>query len=138
VSNLDAPDMIELDTVSGSCVTNQVLYNPEHRGIEYDLIPWCERHAMPIMAYSPIGQGGRLLRSKAMVAVAQRRGATPAQIAIAWSLLRPGVISIPKAGDSAHVRENAAAAAIVLTEADLREIDEAFPPPGRKYPLAML
>jgi diketogulonate reductase-like aldo/keto reductase len=48
------------------------------------------------------------------------------------------VISIPKAGDSAHVRENAAAAAIVLTEADLREIDEAFPPPGRKYPLAML
>ncbi len=138
VSNLDAPDMVELDSVSSACVTNQVLYNPEHRGIEYDLIPWCEGHAMPIMAYSPIGQGGRLLRHRVMREVAERHGASPAQIAIAWSLRRPGVISIPKAGGMAHVRENAAAAAIGLTEADLGAIDEAFAPPGRKYPLAML
>lgn len=138
VSNLDTADMVELADVSGGCVTNQVLYNPEHRGIEHDLLPWCEAKAMPIMAYSPVGQGGRLLRSKAMGAVAARHGATPAQIAIAWSLRRPGVISIPKAGDAAHVRQNAAAASIVLTAEDLREIDAAYPPPGRKYPLAML
>ena len=138
VSNVDTPDMVELDSVSRACVTNQVLYNPEHRGIEHDLIPWCERHAMPIMAYSPVGQAGRLLRSRAMREVAERQGMTPAQIAIAWSLRRPGVISIPKAADLSHVRENAAAASIVLTDADLRTIDEAYPPPGRKYPLAML
>ena len=138
VSNLDAADMVELSSVSGACVTDQVLYNPEHRGIEYDLLPWCEGHAMPVMAYSPVGQGGRLLRSGAVRAVAARHGATPGQIAIAWSLRRPGVISIPKAGDMAHVRENAAAAGIVLTAEDLRAIDAAYPPPGRKYPLAML
>ncbi len=138
VSNLDAPDMVEVDSVSTACVTNQVLYNPEHRGIEYDLIPWCERHAMPIMAYSPVGQGGRLLRARAMIEVAQRHDATPAQIAIAWSLRRPGVISIPKAGSPSHVRENAAAGAIVLSDADLGTIDDGFPPPGRKYALAML
>jgi diketogulonate reductase-like aldo/keto reductase len=129
---------VELASVSGACVTDQVLYNPEHRGIEYDLLPWCEGHAMPIMAYSPVGQGGRLLRSGALRMVAARHGASPAQIAIAWSLRRPGVISIPKAGDRAHVRENAAAAGIELTAEDVRAIDAAYPPPGRKYPLAML
>ncbi len=138
VSNLDAADMVELASVSGACVTDQVLYNPEHRGIEYDLLPWCEGRAMPIMAYSPVGQGGRLLRSRALRAVAERHGASPGQIAIAWSLRRAGVISIPKAGDPAHVRENAAAAGIVLTAEDVRAIDAAYPPPGRKYPLAML
>jgi len=138
VSNLDAADMVELASVSGACVTDQVLYNPEHRGIEYDLLPWCEGHAMPIMAYAPVGQGGRLLRSRALRAVAERHGASPGQIAVAWSLRRAGVISIPKAGDPAHVRENAAAAEIVLTAQDVRAIDAAYPPPGRKYPLAML
>ena len=138
VSNLDTSDMVELASVSGACVTNQVLYNPEHRGIEYDLLPWCERNAIPIMAYSPVGQGGRLLRSKALRDVAERHGATPAQIAIAWSMRRTGVISIPKAGDMAHVRENAAAAAIELSPEDLRAIDAAYSAPGRKYPLAML
>ena len=64
---------------------------------------------MPVMAYSPVGQGGRLLRSAALAAVAKRHGATPAQVAIAWGLRHPHVISIPKAGDPAHVRENAAA-----------------------------
>ncbi len=138
VSNLDTSDMVELAAVSGACVTNQVLYNPEHRGIEFDLLPWQAKHRMPIMAYSPVGQAGRLLRSPALGAIAARHGATPAQIAIAWSLRREGVISIPKAGDAAHVGDNAAAAAIVLTAEDLAAIDAAYPPPGRKYPLAML
>jgi diketogulonate reductase-like aldo/keto reductase len=48
------------------------------------------------------------------------------------------MIAIPKAGDAAHVRENAAAAGLRLTDADLAEIDAAFPPPRRKHGLAML
>ncbi len=93
---------------------------------------------MPVMAYSPVGQGGTLLRHAALRRVAGRHGATPAGVALAWTLRQPGVISIPKAADPAHVRENAAAAAIALTSEDLAELDGAFPPPRRKRPLEML
>ena len=115
-----------------------MLYNPNTRGIEFDLLPWCEQHAMPIMAYSPVGQGGALLKSRALVQVAQRHGATPAQIAVAWSLRRPGIISIPKSSDAEHVRQNAAAADIQLSDDDLAQIDAAHPPPKRKQSLGML
>ncbi len=140
VSNLDPADMRELLGVKGggNCLVNQVLYSPEHRGIEFDLLPWQAEQGIPVMAYSPVGQGGRLLRSAALAAVAQRHGATPAQIAIAWGLRHPHLISIPKAGDPAHVRANAAAAEIVLTPQDLAEIDAAYPPPRRATSLAML
>jgi diketogulonate reductase-like aldo/keto reductase len=140
VSNLDVDDMEELAALAqgGACATDQVLYHPGSRGIEFDLLPWCARHRMPVMAYSPVGQGGRLLRSPALVEIAARHGATPAQVAIAWGLRSSTVISIPKAGDAAHVRENAAAADIALTEADLATIDAAFPPPRRKQSLGML
>ena len=140
VSNLDTDEMQELRGVPGgaACATNQVLYNPEERGIEFDLLPWCARHAMPVMAYSPVGQGGGLLRAPALLAAARRHGATPAQIAIVWALRQPGVIAIPKAGEAAHVRDNAAAAGLRLADADMAAIDAAFPPPRRKLPLAML
>ncbi|MGH7212948.1 MAG: aldo/keto reductase [Acetobacteraceae bacterium] len=140
VSNLDAGDMEELTKVSGGggCATDQVLYNPGERGIEFDLIPWCRARSMPLMAYSPVGQGGAMLRSRALVDVARRHGATPAQVAIAWGLRHPDVISIPKAADVAHVRENAAAASITLSTEDLAEIDATFPPPRRKKGLAIL
>jgi diketogulonate reductase-like aldo/keto reductase len=136
VSNLDAAEMQELRGVPGG--DDQVLYNPQARGIEYDLLPWCARAGMPVMAYSPVGQGGALLRAPAMLAAARRHGTTPAAIAIAWASRHPGVIAIPKAGTEAHVRENAAAAALRLTDEDLTAIDAAFPPPRRKRRLEML
>jgi diketogulonate reductase-like aldo/keto reductase len=140
VSNFDVGDMQELARLKagGACATNQVLYHPDSRGIEYDLLPWCLEHRMPVMAYSPIGQGDRLLRSTALREVAKRHDATPAQIAIAWGLRHPHVISIPKAVDPLHVRENAAAGDITLTEADLAAIDAEHPPPRRKQSLGML
>ena len=140
VSNLDAGEMAELAPLpgGGACATDQVLYNLDARGPEFDLLPWCAARQMPVMAYSPVGQGGRLLRHAALRIVAGRHAASPAQIAIAWTLRHPGVISIPKAADAAHVRENAAAAAIDLTGADLAELDAAFPPPRAKQPLGML
>lgn len=140
VSNFDVDDMEELWRLKagGACAANQVLYHPDSRGIEFDLLPWCARHKVPVMAYSPVGQAGRLLRSPALAAVAKRHNATPAQIAIAWGLRHPDVISIPKAVDPAHVRLNAKAEEIVLSEADLAEIDAAHPPPKRKQSLGML
>jgi len=140
VSNLDTDEMEELTGFAAgrACAANQVLYNPEARGIEFDLLPWCAARVMPVMAYSPVGQGGRLLRHAALKAIAARHAASPAQVAIAWALRRPGVIAIPKASDPRHVRENAAAASLTLTAEDLAAIDAAFPPPARKRPLAMI
>jgi diketogulonate reductase-like aldo/keto reductase len=137
VSNFDTRDMQELARLPDGkhCATNQVLYHPASRGIEFDLLPWCTQHHVPLMAYSPIGQGGRLLQSKALVGVAKRHGVTPAQIAIAWSMRHGNVISIPKATDPAHVRENAIAGDIALTDDDIAMIDAVHPPPGRKQSL---
>lgn len=138
VSNFDVDDLEELGPALGACATDQVLYNLEHRGVEFDLLPFCAARSMPVMAYSPLGQGGRLLRHRALGEVAARHGASPAQIAIAWTLRDPNVIAIPKAAHPAHVRENAAAREIRLTAEDLAILDAAFAPPRRKRPLAML
>jgi diketogulonate reductase-like aldo/keto reductase len=140
VSNLDLDDLEELGPALPDCAVDQVLYNLENRGIEYDLLPFCRERGMPVMAYSPVGQGGALLRHRALGAVAARHGgATPAQVALAWTLRAPGgVIAIPKASDPAHVRLNAAARELRLTAEDLAELDAAFPPPHRKRSLAML
>ncbi len=137
VSNFDTRDMQGLMKLpdGSNCATNQVLYHAGSRGIEFDLLPWAAAEKMPLMAYSPVGQGGSLLRSKALAAVAKRHNATPAQIAIAWTMRHDNVITIPKASDQQHVRENAACGAIVLTAEDLAAIDAAHSPPGRKQSL---
>ena len=140
VSNLDAADMEEQWSLQGggSAATDQVLYNPTRRGIEWDLLPRCRERGVPIMAYSPIEQG-RLLGHPALRAVAARHGATPAQAALAWVLRHgDGVIAIPKAGRPEHVRENRAALDLRLTERDLAELDRAFPPPTGPRPLELL
>jgi diketogulonate reductase-like aldo/keto reductase len=131
-------DLAELGPALADCATDQVLYSLEHRGVEFDLLPFCASRRMPVMAYSPVGQGGRMLRHAALAEVAARHGATPAQIAIAWTLRGGGVVSIPKAADPAHVRANAAAREITLTTEDLATLDAGFPPPRRKRGLAML
>lgn len=138
VSNFDTEDMEELTDANGSGVeTNQVLYNLGSRGIDYDLLPQSIARGLPVMAYSPVGQGD--LATDARVArVAARHDATAAQVALAWVLRQPGVIAIPKAVRPQHVRENRAALDIVLTDADLRELDAAFPPPRRKQRLEMI
>jgi len=137
VSNFDLPDMEELVNLpEGSSVsTDQVLYNLEHRGIEFDLLPWCKRGQVPIMAYSPVEQG-ELLRHPVLTSVAARHEATPAQAALAWVLRHENVCAIPRATKSLHVRENRGALDIRLSAADLAELDRAFPPPTRKQPLA--
>lgn len=138
VSNLDVDDLEELGPDLTRCATDQVLLNLEHRGVEFDLLPFCREQGMPVMAYSPVGQGGRLLRHKALRGVAEARGATPAQVALAWVLGHEGVIAIPKATSLGHLRENAEAAAITLTPEERAALDAAFPPPRRKQSLAML
>jgi diketogulonate reductase-like aldo/keto reductase len=139
VSNFDVDDMDELLAAPGGAAvaTNQVLYNLTRRGIEYDLLPWCARRAIPVMAYSPLEQR-RLLGDATLGRIAARHSATPAQIALAWVLRQGRVIAIPKAASAAHVRQNHASLEIRLEADDIAALDAAFRPPLRKVPLQML
>jgi diketogulonate reductase-like aldo/keto reductase len=139
VSNLDRADLEELVAAPGGDAgqTDQVLYNLARRGIEWDLVPWCRARRIPIMAYSPVEQG-RLLRRPELRRIADRHGATPAQVALSWVLRDGGTIAIPKAGSRAHVRENRAAVDLRLEPEDLAALDRAFPPPSGPEPLEML
>jgi diketogulonate reductase-like aldo/keto reductase len=139
VSNFDAADMRELLALprGDRCAANQVLYHLGRRGIEYDLLPLCRSHGIAVMAYSPVDQG-RLLRNRHLVGLAKQLQWSPAQVAVAWLLAQPGVAVIPKAVDPTHVRENREAADLRLPSTAMAMLDEAFPPPTRAAPLAML
>ncbi len=139
VSNFDRDDMEELVGVPGgdAVATDQVLYNLSRRGIEWDLLPWCGDRGLPIMAYSPIEQG-RLLDHPSLGEVAARHHVTPAQLALGWVLRHDGVVTVPKAGTPAHVRENCGALDLALTQEALDKLDVAFPPPTGPHPLEML
>jgi diketogulonate reductase-like aldo/keto reductase len=139
VSNFDTDDMEELAGLKagGNVQTNQVLYNLSRRGIEFDLVPWQRERGIPVMAYSPVEQGA-LGNDRRLQAIAERHGATPAQIALAWVMRGDGVIAIPKASKPEHVRQNRAALDIQLSAEDLADLDRAFPPPSRKRSLEMI
>jgi len=139
LSNFDLDELTRAEQLPGGSriVADQVLYNLERRGIERKLIPWCASRNIAIMAYSPLEQG-RLRPDDGLRRVAARHNASPAQVALAWTLRHDNVIAIPKATRLQHVRDNAKAAEIVFTEEDLADIDRAFPPPHRDMPLETL
>ena len=138
VSNLDADDMEELAGVpnGNSCASNQVLYHLDSRGIEWSVLPKCQKAEIMVMAYSPLGQGP-LLRKPALKKVADKHGTDPAAIALAWVLRHRGVITIPKAVKPDHVRANMKALEVKLDAEDLKALDAAFPPPKKSAPLDM-
>ncbi len=139
VSNFDTDDMEELFEVENgrNCAVNQVLYNLSRRGVEYDLLPWCQEKGVPLMAYSPIEQG-RILNNHELIRIAKAYQATPAQVALAFLLERDGVLAIPKSAKPERVEENRGATDLDISDEDWASLDAAFPPPTRKTSLAML
>lgn len=139
VSNLDTREMKELLSLEhgDSAVCNQVLYHLASRGIEFDLMPWMKEQRMPVMAYCPLDQGGgrTLIESRTLQRIAERRSMTPLQIALAWTIHSGMVLSIPKTSNPEHVRENAEAASVTLTNEEIEMLDQAFPKPQTKQPL---
>ena len=141
VSNFDTADMEELWAVDGgaNCAVNQVLYHMGSRGIDYSLLPWMRAHGVALMAYCPLAQAGRLscdlFGNTVLKRIAEKYGATPAQIALAWAIRDGQTIAIPRTGRKEHALLNAGADEIALTAEDYAEIDRAFPPPTRKEPL---
>jgi diketogulonate reductase-like aldo/keto reductase len=138
VSNFDAGDMEDAARLDkGLTGSNQVLYCLSRRGPEFDLLPWMRKRKVPLMAYSPLDQGG-LLGKSALKKIARDLSCTPAQLAIAWLLAQPGVVTIPKSASRERVQENFGALDVKLTAAVLAELDQAFPPPRTKQSLEML
>ena len=141
VSNLDYADMQELWQVKGGevCAANQVLYHLASRGIEYDLLPWCQQQSMPVMAYCPLAQAGRLrsglFANPTVKAIADAHQVTVAQVLLAWVIRQQGIMAIPKAATVKHVEENAAALALTLSEEEQALLNRAFPAPGHKTAL---
>jgi diketogulonate reductase-like aldo/keto reductase len=138
VSNFDVADMDDLFAAGGAaCAANQVLYNLGRRSLETGLLAWCRKRRIPIMAYSPLEQG-RLPKSPALAKIAAAKGATAAQIMLAWAARHPDVMVIPKATNTAHLAENIAAMDLTLDASDLAALDAAFPAPKRATALDML
>jgi diketogulonate reductase-like aldo/keto reductase len=116
---------------------NQLYYCLEARGIEFRLLPYQRAHGIASMAYSPLGRGA-LARHPLLARLGRERGATAAQMALAWCLREPDVVAIPKSVDPKRIEENLAAAELQLSPAELAQIDQAFPPPTSKQPLEMV
>lgn len=139
VSNLDLRAMEGLMRIEGGeeCAADQLLYNLGSRGVEFDLMPWLQARDMPMMAYSPLGRGG-LLEHPLILDIANRHGAEPAQVALAFVLRHDGVIAIPKASSVQHVEANADALEVRFDLEDLERLDRAFPPPTQETPLDII
>ncbi len=129
VSNFKVSDMEDLFHVARGdrCATNQVLYNVGSRGIENDLLPWCEQRGMPVMAYSPLG-GGSLVHDPTLASIGAAHGCSATAVALAWAIRSGNVIAIPESSSVAQVKENAVALSLTLTPQDLQTLDAAHPP----------
>jgi diketogulonate reductase-like aldo/keto reductase len=130
VSNFSVRQMEDLFRIpqGDRCATNQVPYSMGDRAIERDLLPWCEQHGMPVMAYSPLGgPGARLLRDPTLTQIGAARDCSAAAVALAWTIRGGNVIAIPESGAPAHVKENAVALTLTLTPQELQTLDAAHP-----------
>jgi diketogulonate reductase-like aldo/keto reductase len=145
VSNFDVADLDEVAAIAGAGhpACNQVLYHLQERAIEHAVLPWCRRHGTALVAYTPFGQSStpfdaRTRQGGVLAKIAAARRATSRQVALRFLLRHPEVFVIPKASSVAHVEENAGAAALELSEAELAAIDAAFPPARPRRGLPML
>jgi len=130
VSNFDKGQMEALFRLPNGnrCATNQVQYSLKNRRIERDVLPWCQEHNVPVMAYSPLGGGGSpLVRDRTLAKIGAAHGCSAAAVALAWTIRRGNVIAIPESGTPAHTKENAEALSTVLTPDDLQALNTAYP-----------
>jgi diketogulonate reductase-like aldo/keto reductase len=131
VSNFSVDQMKEAQAALSTVeiVSNQVEYSLVDRSVEEEILPYCQREKITIIAYSPLGQGriarGRGGPFKVIDEIAVRLGKSRSQVALNWLLQNESVVVIPKASDTKHVIENAAASGWKLSAKDFQEIDRA-------------
>jgi diketogulonate reductase-like aldo/keto reductase len=143
VSNFDVAELEEAHAIAGAgrIACNQVLYHLQERAIEHEVLPWCERHGVAVVAYSPFGSGSfpgpRSAGGRVLQEIADAHGATPRQVALRFLVRRPSTFTIPKAANAEHVAENAGAGALLLSQHEVARLDAAFPlgAPPRELPM---
>jgi diketogulonate reductase-like aldo/keto reductase len=144
VSNFDSDDLDEILEVSGEgkIACNQVLYHLQERAIEHAVIPWCARHGVAVVAYSPFGHNDfpspASASGKVLQKIAEHHQATPRQVALSFLARETPVFPIPKASSSEHAAENAAAGTLTLSGAEISALDAAFPRGAKPRGLPML
>lgn len=142
VSNFDTDELREVEACLSKepLACNQVYYDLEHRGIERELLPYCQSREVALVGYSPFGSGAfrRLAADPTLQRIADARGASVAQVVLAFLTREEGTFTIPKASSLAHVEDNAGALALRLEPGEVAAIDAAFPPPTGKVPLAVV
>ena len=143
VSNFNSDDLGELLAVAGKgkIACNQVLYHVQERAIERAIIPWCEKHGVAVVAYSPFGHNDfPSARSKAgevLQAISDAHKASARQVVLAFLTRAPSVFAIPKASSAEHAADNAGAGKLSLSDGGIAALDKAFPrgPKPRSLPM---
>ena len=144
VSNFDADDLDEILEVAGEgkIACNQVLYHLRERAIEHAVIPWCVKHRVAVVAYSPFGHDDfpdpRSKAGEVLQTIAKNHDASPRQIALSFLTREPEVFAIPKASSLEHAAENAAAGQLDLSADEIASLDKAFPRGTKPRSLPML
>jgi len=144
VSNFDVADLEAAWSAgaAGRMACNQVLYNLSERAIEHAVQPWCEKRGVAVVAYSPFGHGdfpnpntpgGRVLEN-----IAKNHDATARQVALGFLVRDSNLFAIPKTSNAEHAADNAGAGTLHLTQAEIAQIEEAFPRGPRPSRLPML
>src|SRR5216684_3235400 len=132
VSNFDTDDLNELLAVAGKgkIACNQVLYHLQERAIEHAVIPWCEKHGVAVVAYSPFGHNEfpspRSKAGEVLQAIADAHKASARQVALSFLTRAPSVFAIPKASSAEHAAENATAGDVTLDDSAISALDKAF------------
>jgi len=144
VSNFDADNLDEMLEVAGKgrIACNQVLYHLKERAIEHAVLPWCERHGVAVVAYSPFGHNDfpspRTRAGEVLQKIASAHRATPRQVALGFLTRENRVFAIPKAGSAEHATENAAGGDLGLSDDEIAALDAAFPRGSKPRSLPMI
>ena len=130
VSNFRADEIERANDAlkSHEVVSDQVEYSLIVRGAEKNVLPYCEKRGMTLIAYSPLGHG-RLFTKKyvglleTLKQIGENYGRSPVQIALNWLISKENVIAIPKASSKEHVEDEVGAADFGLKKEDIEDID---------------
>jgi diketogulonate reductase-like aldo/keto reductase len=144
VSNFDADDLDEILKVAGEgrIACNQVLYHLQGRAIEHAVIPWCTKHGVAVVAYSPFGHhdfpDSRSKSGEVLQGIATRHDVSARQVALGFLTRMNEVFAIPKASSAVHAADNAMAGDLILGTEDIALLDRAFPRGTKPRSLPML
>ncbi len=135
ISNFNLEQMKRAQALSDTpLVTNQVPYNLHNRAyVKNGVLEHCQANDILLTAYSPIDRG-YLVNDSAVRSIAERCGASPAQIALYWLVRQANVIALPMSTNEAHLQENLGTLDLKLSQEHLEALDHIELPEEALWP----